>query len=153
MVKGIYTLVMKLCKPETISVGKVGTISFSAGYYVYVGSAFSGLEARLTRHLRKKKKLHWHIDYFLKKGKIEEIVYSVTVKKKECTIAMGMAQRLLPIPNFGCSDCRRVSHLYFASKKSNARKTIKKCFAKSELTPYEMIAVSPRSFSGNKLLS
>ncbi len=40
-------------------------ISLRQGYYIYVGSAFGpgGVNARVSRHFRNTKKLHWHIDY------------------------------------------------------------------------------------------
>lgn len=65
MLKGIYTLVITLTTSATIRAGKLGNISFPEGYYAYVGSALNGLEARIARHLKEDKLLHWHIDYFL----------------------------------------------------------------------------------------
>jgi len=153
VLKGIYTLVIKLNKPRTIIVGKLGRISFSARYYVYVGSAFNGLEARIARHLRKEKKLHWHLDYFLKKARVEEIFYSVTMKHKECAVALGLAKKLSPIPNFGSSDCRCLSHLYFSSGHDRLGETINRSFTRSGLVPSRMTGVSFRGFSDNKTVS
>jgi Uri superfamily endonuclease len=62
MLKGIYTLVIGLTASTTISVGKLGNISFPYGYYAYVGSVLNGLEARIARHLKEEKLFHWHID-------------------------------------------------------------------------------------------
>ncbi|MFP4052091.1 MAG: GIY-YIG nuclease family protein, partial [Thermoplasmata archaeon] len=64
--KGIYTLVIELKEDKVIEVGAIGNIDFDKGYYVYVGSAQNGLEARIERHLSDEKKIHWHIDYLLK---------------------------------------------------------------------------------------
>ena len=49
--KGIYALVLHLEHREEITVGKLGTVTFPAGYYLYVGSALGpgGLEARLAQ--------------------------------------------------------------------------------------------------------
>ena len=136
MLKGIYTLLLRLDKSRTITIGKLGKVPFSAGYYVYVGSALNGLEARIARHLKREKSLHWHIDYFLQKSRVEEIIYSLTKSKKECAIASQLAKKLTPIPHFGCSDCRCVSHLYFCKDKYSLKNTIRNGFRKSGLTPY-----------------
>ena len=60
MLRGIYVLVIKLPKSRAITIGKLGTLPFSYGYYAYVGSAFNGVEARITRHLRKEKTVLAH---------------------------------------------------------------------------------------------
>jgi Uri superfamily endonuclease len=51
---GTYALLLKLDKQERITVGRLGTFGFPAGYYLYVGSALGpgGLRARLARHRR-----------------------------------------------------------------------------------------------------
>ena len=134
--KGIYTLLTKLDKPRTITVGKRGEIPFSAGYYAYMGSALNGLESRIARHLKKDKAFHWPIDYFLKKAKVEEIIYSLTEKDKECIIASQLVQKLKPIPHFGSSDCRCLSHLYVCKDKYTLRKIIHNSFKESGLIPY-----------------
>jgi Domain of unknown function DUF123 len=62
---GCYSLIIYLRKKTLIRIGKLGQAVFPAGTYVYTGSAMGGLEPRLKRHLRSKKKLRWHIDYRL----------------------------------------------------------------------------------------
>ena len=81
MMKGCYCLIIILNTPSKIKIGKLGKIDFNEGYYVYVGSAMNYLESRINRHLRSKKKLHWHIDYLLKKAKICDIIYNESTKK------------------------------------------------------------------------
>ena len=45
----------------------------------------NGLEQRVARHLRKDKKMHWHIDYLLKKAKILEVVsFQTSYSNDEC---------------------------------------------------------------------
>ena len=139
MLKGIYTLLIRFDKPQAITIGKLGRVSFPAGYYAYVGSALNGLESRIARHLKKEKALHWHIDYFLQKTRVEEIIYSPTEKNKECAIAFQLAQKLMPIPYFGCSDCRCKSHLYFCKDRLSLRKIIRNSFKVSGLVPKEWI--------------
>jgi Uri superfamily endonuclease len=110
--KGSYILVVELEKDQTIQIGKFGKIYFSSGFYAYVGSALNGLEQRINRHLRKDKKTHWHIDYLLKQGKISDIFYKKSDTKKECNFVKKFEEKLLPILNFGSSDCKCRSHLF-----------------------------------------
>lgn len=135
MLKGIYTLLIKLDTSQAITIGKRGKISFPAGHYAYVGSALNGIEARVTRHLKKEKSLHWHIDYFLQRAQVEAIIYSTTERNMECIIASQLARKLTPASHFGCSDCRCISHLYFCKDKRSLRNIVRDCFEKSDLTP------------------
>ena len=61
--QGTYALVITIPHPLRLQVGRLGDIVFPEGYWLYFGSALNGLEARLRRHLRHDKKLHWHVDY------------------------------------------------------------------------------------------
>jgi Uri superfamily endonuclease len=61
-------LVLRLDTPQTIAIGRLGSIDFPVGWYLYVGSAHGpgGLHARLARHRRRlggTKRAHWHVDY------------------------------------------------------------------------------------------
>ena len=134
---GTYALLLKLDKQERITVGKLGTLDFPAGYYLYVGSALGpgGLRARLARHQRgsenpsgpggqesnsgqTSKKLHWHIDYLLQRAQLIEVWSVASEERLECK--WGKAARRLsgaqvPVQGFGSSDCRCPAHLiYFA---------------------------------------
>lgn len=135
MLKGIYTLLITLDSPSNFSVGKLGTISFSEGNYVYVGSALNGLPSRITRHLQREKVLHWHIDYFLQEGIIKEVTYSITNQFKECAVAFQLGRNLMPIPRFGCSDCGCKSHLFYCHNRNTLRKAIRESFKNSGLVP------------------
>jgi sugar fermentation stimulation protein A len=104
---------MDLPQDATIQIGNLGTITFEKGTYLYVGSAPS--ENRLKRHLRKEKKIHWHIDYFLQKASVKKIYIS---DEKECDLAHHVT---LPcIPGFGCSDCHCPSHLFHGDLSATA---------------------------------
>ena len=65
IVPGVYQLRIRLLRPSRIRVGALGIHVFLAGWYVYTGSARSGLAQRIGRHLRHNKRKHWHIDYLL----------------------------------------------------------------------------------------
>jgi Uri superfamily endonuclease len=110
---GIYAILIELDRPRVILAGKKLRFDFQKGFYGYVGSALSGLESRVGRHLSSTKRLHWHIDYLLSTAKIRNIICAETSERKECLLARTLSQRLLPIVGFGCSDCNCQSHLFF----------------------------------------
>lgn len=117
--RGSYVIVSELKNKQKISVGRLGSFFFSNGFYAYVGSAMGGLTARINRHLRKEKKLHWHIDYLLKYSSIIDIITGENNDglKYQCHIARVLIKNLDCIKGFGCSDCKCSSHLFFSPKK------------------------------------
>lgn len=122
--KGCYCLVIKLNDTKTIRIGKLGKIRFDAGHYVYVGSAMNGLEARLNRHLRHDKKLHWHVDYLLKESQITDIIYN-EAGKVECEISRYLSDLTSSVEDFGCSDCDCKSHLHYFKSRTEAIECIR----------------------------
>lgn len=113
---GSYVLVLFVQSEAILEIGRLGTFVFPRGYYCYVGSARGpgGLLARLARHLRKRKRLRWHIDYLLERASIEEIWHAVSVERLECRWAQALLA--LPsvessVPGFGSSDCCCLTHL------------------------------------------
>jgi len=119
--KGVYQLHLRLDKPKRIRVGKLGVFTFPAGRYIYTGSAMNGLDGRLRRHLKKRKKLHWHIDYLLRHSRIERIFVLETDERVECqlnSLTLSLPNAKVVVKGFGCSDCRCPSHLvYFGEEK------------------------------------
>jgi Uri superfamily endonuclease len=118
---GTYVLILKLPRLATVSVGRLGRFQFPAGWYAYVGSAHGpgGLAARLARHLRSTKPLHWHVDYLRVYTRPVQVWYSVGTQKRECTWAQllsRLSSASLPVPHFGASDCHCPAHLiHFAA--------------------------------------
>lgn len=112
---GNYCLIISLKAGLKKKVGSLGLLSFSKGYYIYIGSAKSNMDKRLARHSRKEKKLHWHIDYLLGSPySVLKTIYSKSWKKGgECETAEGLKDKLKSIDGFGSSDCRCNSHLYY----------------------------------------
>ncbi|MHC1635837.1 MAG: GIY-YIG nuclease family protein [Candidatus Methanospirareceae archaeon] len=121
-----------------VEIGKIGKRRFKKGFYAYVGSALSGIEGRIRRHLKKQKKLYWHIDYFLTMAdaEIKEVVFAETEQKKECKIAMNLAAADMDmIKNFGCSDCFCGSHLFFSTDATKLKSCIYRSFVECGLRP------------------
>jgi Uri superfamily endonuclease len=114
MLKGIYVLIIRLDSDAAFKVGALGEISLEAGTYAYVGSAQTNLEQRVRRHLRKEKRLFWHVDYLLnnEKAKVEYVLHMDGEKRAECTVANQIALQGKPVSGFGCSDCHCTSHLF-----------------------------------------
>lgn len=116
-ITGSYILLIKIETDTPVVIGKKGCFDFSAGYYAYVGSAFGsgGLAARVGRHLRQHKKMHWHIDYVLAYGRITEVLLSFVPQNLECQWATSISQLAGSQVMFGlgASDCSCRSHLFY----------------------------------------
>ena len=125
--KGCYCLTIHLKNAKKIKVGKLGMNNFKKGYYVYVGSAMNSLESRLKRHLSEDKKLHWHIDYLLKKAEITCIIYNEN-KKVECELSQFLKTKTDGVKNFGCSDCECESHLYYFKNRNDAIESVENAY-------------------------
>jgi Uri superfamily endonuclease len=88
------------------------------GWYAYAGSALGsgGLQARLARHARTQKRLHWHIDYLLKRARLVQSWHTACPARLECAWASALLQvpkAQIAIRRFGASDCRCLGHLIY----------------------------------------
>ena len=122
--KGIYILEIFAAKPFSVSIKKYRERIFKRGYYYYTGSAQKNLSQRTTRHLRKEKIIHWHIDHVttVKSNNIKTIfIYPEAPKDLECGIANHLENDLQvdsSIKGFGNSDSNCSStHLFYSNKK------------------------------------
>ena len=116
MNKGTYALIIQLKNKATLEVGKLGVFYFPSGYYMYFGSALGGLEARIERHLRRDKRLHWHIDYLLQSSEIVEVWHIISDQRLECMLCNEARQTSAIadiVAGFGSSDCHCISHLLY----------------------------------------
>jgi Uri superfamily endonuclease len=116
--RGTYLLLARLDEPVELSVGQLGTFAFPAGWYAYAGSALGpgGLPARLARHARLVKRLHWHIDYLLHKAILKASWQIASPDRLECAWASATSQlpgARIAVPRFGASDCRCRGHLVY----------------------------------------
>jgi len=112
--QGVYTLIIRVTKAEKLNVGRFGLHYFPVGYYTYTGSALgkgaSTLRRRLTRHLNRRKKLRWHIDYLLNARSAETVVvcFAKTRERMECSVSKAikmLPKATVPIRGFGSTDC------------------------------------------------
>jgi Uri superfamily endonuclease len=139
--KGSYVLLMELPEEQTITVGSLSDVRFSAGFYAYVGSAMGGIKSRLGYHLRRGKKRHWHIDYLLEKATIVDIDIGETRDRSECALARALSSQFDSIPGFGSSDCRCRSHLFFDTDEGRIRAGIKAAIASLSVLPARRVRV------------
>jgi Uri superfamily endonuclease len=113
--KGVYCLLILLDRDATIRVGALGRVRFPEGVYAYVGSAMSGIEGRVERHLRKVKRRRWHIDHLLSVARVVTVVsIPAQSREAECAVAAGLLGSPgteVVVEGFGSSDCRCPSHL------------------------------------------
>ncbi len=115
---GTYALVLFLGRRSKIPIGALGIRDLPRGVYIYFGSALNGLEGRLARHLRRDKRLFWHIDYLLTKAQVADVWYSPGRTRHECDwakSALALPNARVIVPHFGSSDCRCPSHLVYLS--------------------------------------
>ncbi len=113
---GVYSLVIHVSRKRSINIGRLGGFVFPAGFYVYIGSAQKNLERRIERHLRREKKLHWHIDYLLQHARITGVHTFAGKKHAECELShrvKNMKNAVIPVMGFGSSDCSCAAHLYY----------------------------------------
>ena len=124
MVTGAYILMIKVSSQTETAIGFAGTLAFSPGWYVYVGSAMgqtsTSLFHRLRRHFSPKtqKKVHWHIDYLLalEEVALEGAIVGSSPNRMECKIVEVLCDRgFVPWGHrFGATDCHQCpSHLFF----------------------------------------
>lgn len=113
--KGAYILVLELRKDISLNIKALGKVQLAKGMYAYVGSAWGpgGLKARICRHIKKRKKLFWHIDYLTQLDVVEPLVAILFLEQKiESKLAELLSQYFSGIPRFGSTDTKDFSHLF-----------------------------------------
>ena len=122
---GTYVLFIVVSQAISLEIGSLGEIKFAKGFYIYIGSALGpgGLAKRVQRHLRREKKLFWHIDYLLNSSltEITAVAWIVDQQKLECSISQEideLSDLVTTILHFGSSDCKCTGHLKMIKAKS-----------------------------------
>ncbi|MCW4015325.1 MAG: GIY-YIG nuclease family protein [Candidatus Bathyarchaeota archaeon] len=124
---GVYTLLVFVSKELTLHIGSLGEQKFPSGYYTYTGSALgngaTSLKHRISRHLRKEKRMFWHIDCLLSDEhvSVEAVIAVETNHKMECNVnsyLKSLRNTTVPVDGFGASDCTKncESHLLYFPK-------------------------------------
>ena len=111
-----YVLVLKNMEDTNIHVGRLGSVFFKRGLFLYVGSAKKALEKRIGRHLAKDKKIFWHIDYILDSPKMSILEVWTKEADRECETACNIDNfpgTMVVEKGIGSSDCRCRTHFYF----------------------------------------
>lgn len=111
---GSYVLLVHLSRP--LEFERPGLRHrFEPGWYGYVGSARGpgGIRARIGRHLRAEKAVHWHIDSLTITADI--VLAFVVEGASKCTLNRSLLRSRVWQPSaagFGSSDCRNcATHL------------------------------------------
>lgn len=115
--RGAYLFIVKLENDVKIEVGSLGRLSFEKGFYIYAGSAGKNLSARIARHRRLRKNMHWHIDYLRQVSDFHAALPLRSADDLECELASvlkGLADN--EVPSFGSTDCHCSSHLLYFKK-------------------------------------
>lgn len=113
VVPGVYQLLIRLRRRTVLNIGALGSMTFSPGWYVYTGSARSGLHQRVRRHLRRDNRKHWHIDHLLPAADRVEAFGTTDRNVFECELHRSTSAGKRTMPHFGASDCRCGSHLTY----------------------------------------
>jgi len=116
-VPGTYLLHLKATENISLQIGRMGLFDLAVGWYIYVGSARGpgGLRARINRHMRADKPLHWHIDALTALIPVQGVWIDMSSERLECVWARRLAEMpevREPIPSFGSSDCQCWTHLF-----------------------------------------
>jgi sugar fermentation stimulation protein A len=104
-----YVLVLEKRGSSAVRLRKQ-TVSMEDGFYLYVGSAKRGLEKRIERHLRKRKKHFWHIDYITSRRDVEVRVVFLSPHGECETLKIVSSLGSLFGKKLGSSDCSCPSH-------------------------------------------
>lgn len=121
---GTYALFIDLEREVQMQVGALGLCTFPRGTHVYAGSAMRGLRTRLARHVRREKRVHWHVDRLTTAGGCQvlgAVVFTSPVHL-ECDI-VGYLEEVkgaeVRPPRFGASDHVCQGHLIWIGEESS----------------------------------
>jgi sugar fermentation stimulation protein A len=111
--RGSYLIVLQLGEDKRVKVGKLGTVLFKKGFYVYVGSAMVNLTSRIKRHQGLRKTFYWHIDFLRESA---DFLCSLAIRSSdrlECEMARSVSKiAQWSVKEFGSSDCTCATHLF-----------------------------------------
>lgn len=145
MAAGVYSIILGVRRSVSIRVGALGVVRLCRDLYVYTGSARGGggLDARISRHLRREKKIFWHIDHLTSNPRVFVLAFvkAEEPRRTECVVNRRIRSRLdaEPILGFGSSDCREscLGHLLAVGSRSLSMclEGIREAYRESGLNP------------------
>jgi Uri superfamily endonuclease len=125
---GLYVVLIEVARAAGVTIGRLGRFRFGPGIYAYVGSARSGLDARVARHFRRRKPRRWHVDWLTSSPACRPLAAVVLpdADLTECGLNAavgGIVKGTVPVRGFGASDCRAAcgAHLWRAGGRVSAR--------------------------------
>jgi len=111
--RGSYILILRLEEDRMLPFGAAGSFFFKRGFYLYAGSAMANLNARIERHLRRRKSFHWHFDRLREVSRVHAVLPVRSSARLECLIAAALRDiAAWSVAGFGSSDCACASHLF-----------------------------------------
>ncbi len=140
-----YVLFMRVRKSFFCEVKRLGKVNFKRGYYIYVGSSpLRTVNSRILRHMRRKKRLFWHID-FLTSSKLCKIREIYVFRYRECSLAHALVREGFRVARekFGSSDCNCPSHLFYSIR----RRDFQKFLNRPQCTLTKTLCISVRILS------
>ena len=109
---GAYLLLVELREVTFVKLPDKPKACLTPGRYIYAGSANGpgGLKARVSRHMRRAKRCHWHIDELTETGDVLGVwAFPGGV---ECDLVDTNSALPMPVAGFGSTDSKRCpSHL------------------------------------------
>ena len=104
--RGAYVIAIDLAEAVMVTLPGRSPTALTPGRYLYCGSAKGpgGLKARVSRHMRRRKAVRWHVDRLTARGRVAG--GWIVPGGNECDLARMLAHLPAPIPGFGSSDCR-----------------------------------------------
>ncbi len=104
---GAYVLLIRLGRRLSIELPRLGTPVLEPGWYAYCGSAHGpgGIRARVLRHMRKDKKVRWHVDRLTIAAR--EVRAATFLDRSECDLVARLLEAgfTVPVAGFGSTDC------------------------------------------------
>lgn len=120
---GCYVVVLEVAGDVPVE-AKTLKVTVTRGIYLYIGSAGGpgGLRARIRRHLRKRKRVWWHIDWLTSSDNVK-VVGAVYCEASQCgpqgeasIAACLQGKGYEPVRRFGSTDDPDTeSHLFRVS--------------------------------------
>ena len=107
---GAYALILDVTETLALSRPRAACDPLAAGWYIYAGSARGpgGIRARLARHMRQDKAVHWHIDQVtIRNG--TRVWAAPFPDRTECHLVSDLTASgrfVATHPGFGSSDCK-----------------------------------------------